>query len=60
MTFFVFSVLPAPDSPLKEGGGKEREGGRKGEREGGRERGRGGREERGREGKQLYIYNMYM
>ena len=67
MTFFVFSVLPAPDSPLREGG-EEREGERKGGREGGRkggrkserEGGRGRKEEGGREGKQLYIYNMYM
>ena len=52
MTFFVFSVLPAPDSPL---GGRGREGEWEEEREGGgregeRERKREGERERKREG----------
>ena len=58
MTFFVFSVLPAPDSPLREGGGKEREGerekGRKGGRKSEREGGRKGGKEEGRENSYTY------
>ena len=58
ITFLVFSVLPAPDSPLGREGRKRRETGRetgrdiKRKRSGGREGGREGREGRegGREG----------